>query len=74
MSWTVACFCGTVFHTPPDRCPTCDTPLPDVSRNHPLDAGAPSAEVALEHVARVASIRLGGQGPRPATHGDVSAS
>ena len=44
MSCTVACFCGTVFHSPPDRCPTCDTPLPDVSRKHPIDAGAPSAE------------------------------
>jgi hypothetical protein len=30
MSWTVACFCGTVFVTPPDRCPTCDAHLPDV--------------------------------------------
>jgi hypothetical protein len=47
MSWTVACFCGTVFHPPPDRCPTCDTPFPDVSRNPPIDGGAPSAEVAL---------------------------
>lgn len=74
MSWTVACFCGTVFQTPPDRCPTCDTPLPDVSRNHPLDAAAPSAEVALEHVARVASIGLGGQGRRPAKPGDLSSS
>jgi hypothetical protein len=30
MSWTVACFCGTVFETPPDRCPTCDSHVPDV--------------------------------------------
>jgi hypothetical protein len=44
MSWTVACFCGTVFHAPLDRCPTCGTPLPDVSRNEPVDAAAPSAE------------------------------
>ena len=28
MSWTVACFCGTVFETPPDRCPTCDSHVP----------------------------------------------
>ena len=54
MSWTVACFCGTVFHPPPDRCPTCHTRLPDVSRAHPIDALEPSAEVALEHVARLA--------------------
>ena len=66
MSCTVACFCGAVFHSPPDRCPTCDTPLPDVSRKDPIDAGALSAEwAAPEHVGRVASIRLGGQGPRP---------
>ena len=31
MSWTVACFCGTVFHAPRDRCPTCHTPLPSVT-------------------------------------------
>jgi hypothetical protein len=30
MSWTVACFCGTVFDTPPERCPTCDSHVPDV--------------------------------------------
>jgi hypothetical protein len=29
MSWTVACFCGTVFQTPPELCPTCDSPVPD---------------------------------------------
>gem|GEM_PF-6771371 len=23
MSWTVACFCGNVFTTPPDRCEVC---------------------------------------------------
>jgi uncharacterized protein with PIN domain len=74
MSWTVACFCGTVFHPPPDRCPTCHTPLPDVSRIHPIDAVEPSAEVALEHVARTASIRLGGQRPRAANRDDLSSS
>jgi len=30
MSWTVACFCGTVFEAPPDRCPTCDAHVPAV--------------------------------------------
>ena len=30
MSWTVACFCGTVFEGPADRCPTCHTPVPEV--------------------------------------------
>jgi hypothetical protein len=23
MSWTVACFCGNVYTTPPDRCELC---------------------------------------------------
>jgi hypothetical protein len=23
MSWTVACFCGNVYTTPPDRCEVC---------------------------------------------------
>jgi hypothetical protein len=31
MSWTVACFCGTVFESPATRCPTCHTPVPAVT-------------------------------------------
>jgi hypothetical protein len=31
MSWTVACFCGTVFAAPADRCPTCHTAVPMVA-------------------------------------------
>jgi hypothetical protein len=31
MSWTVACFCGTVFEPPPDRCPTCHALVPGVN-------------------------------------------
>jgi hypothetical protein len=31
MSWTVACFCGTVFTAPAKRCPTCDAPVPSVT-------------------------------------------
>jgi hypothetical protein len=30
MSWTVACFCGTTFTAPADRCPTCQTAVPTV--------------------------------------------
>jgi hypothetical protein len=37
MSWTVACFCGTVFEAPPDRCPTCDSHVPDVDRTGRVD-------------------------------------
>lgn len=37
MSWTVACYCGTVYQAPPDRCPSCHTPLPDVSGSHPIE-------------------------------------
>jgi uncharacterized OB-fold protein len=28
MSWTVACFCGQLFHGPATRCPRCGTPVP----------------------------------------------
>jgi hypothetical protein len=31
MSWTVACFCGAVFESPATRCPTCHTPVPQVT-------------------------------------------
>jgi len=31
MSWTVACFCGTVFTAPADRCPACHTALPTIT-------------------------------------------
>jgi hypothetical protein len=37
MSWTVACFCGYLFHTPPaGRCPLCGTPVPvEIAEPHP---------------------------------------
>jgi hypothetical protein len=28
MSWTVACFCGSTFTTPPMRCRTCGRRVP----------------------------------------------
>ena len=31
MSWTVACFCGTVFAAPATHCPTCHAPVPGVT-------------------------------------------
>jgi hypothetical protein len=31
MSWTVACFCGTIFESPVTHCPTCHTPVPEVT-------------------------------------------
>ena len=31
MSWTVACFCGTVFTAPAHRCPTCHAAVPSVT-------------------------------------------
>jgi hypothetical protein len=37
MSSTVACFCGTVFETPPDRCPTCDAHVPHVHSTARVD-------------------------------------
>lgn len=47
MSWTVACFCGTVFTTPPYRCPNCGVPLPDVEDYRPAHV------FALPHVVEV---------------------
>jgi hypothetical protein len=32
MTWTVACFCGTVFDAPATHCPTCRTPVPAMIR------------------------------------------
>ena len=43
MSWTVACFCGTVFESPTDRCPTCNTPVPEVTRG--ADVTKPSDQL-----------------------------
>jgi hypothetical protein len=54
MSWTVACFCGTVFESPADRCPTCHTPVPEVTRaadaadSEPPDRLLADAEEGLE--------------------------
>jgi len=31
MSWTVACFCGTVFTAPANHCPTCHAAVPTVT-------------------------------------------
>jgi hypothetical protein len=34
MSWTVACFCGSVYTTtPPGRCPVCGAPVDDAVRD-----------------------------------------
>jgi hypothetical protein len=47
MSWTVACFCGTVFEAPLDRCPTCNSPVPDVQVNAAtMDGGSLERELA----------------------------
>jgi len=37
MSWTVACFCGTVFTAPAKRCPTCHAAVPSVTTGAPAD-------------------------------------
>lgn len=31
MSWTVACFCGNVYTTPPDECNVCHRTVADVT-------------------------------------------
>jgi hypothetical protein len=56
MSWTVACFCGTLYETPPDRCPTCAKSIgPSGSETH-------DEWVKLGDVASAASSRLGSRG------------
>ena len=47
MSWTVACFCGTVFDAPADHCPTCHTPVPAVTRGVSAPMPLPDAVEAL---------------------------
>jgi hypothetical protein len=47
MSWTVACFCGTVFDAPADHCPTCQTPVPAVTRGVSAPMPLPDAVEAL---------------------------
>jgi hypothetical protein len=47
MSWTVACFCGTVFESPANSCPTCHTPVPAVMSG----TDAPEPVQLPDHVA-----------------------
>lgn len=58
--WTVDCFCGTVYLTPPDRCPTCDTPLPDVGGNDPIEQATPHVVAGIP----AATVRSRGDNPR----------
>jgi uncharacterized protein with PIN domain len=51
MSWTVACFCGTVFAAPAERCPTCNTPVPAVTRGA-IGAEATKLPDAVEELVR----------------------
>ena len=52
MSWTVACFCGTVFTAPAERCPTCNTPVPGVTRTARPAAPAQLPDAVEELVRR----------------------
>lgn len=56
MSWTVACFCGTLYETPPDRCPRCAKSIEPSARE------AHDARVELGDSASAASLRLGARG------------
>jgi hypothetical protein len=57
MSWTVACFCGTVFESPATYCPTCHTPLPEIT------SGTTAPEPTLPPEAEAELL----QNPEPAT-------
>ena len=52
MSWTVACFCGTVFAAPADRCPTCHTSAPIVVTGAAVPEPAPLPD-AVEELLRM---------------------
>ena len=56
MSWTVACFCGHLFSTPPHRCPTCGETLPEVNghRRDP-DLETPASPVVPADLAGTAA-------------------
>jgi hypothetical protein len=49
MSWTVACFCGTVYEAPPDRCPACDSHVPDARGGGPLESRPQHPGLTLAH-------------------------
>jgi hypothetical protein len=49
MSWTVACFCGTVFESPADSCPNCGTPVPEVTRGEDVAEPVQRPDVVAEH-------------------------
>ncbi len=61
MSWTIACFCGTLYQTPLERCPTCDRPLPDVRSNDPIDTATHDARPMMPHDASVEPTSFGFQ-------------
>jgi hypothetical protein len=52
MSWTVACFCGTVFTAPARRCPSCHAAVPAVTTGA---AAADSAQLpdSVEELVRL---------------------
>jgi hypothetical protein len=60
MSWTVACFCGTVFDAPADRCPTCNTLVPAVTRG----ASAGDSAQLPDAVEELVRSRLSGAGQK----------
>ena len=63
MSWTVACFCGTVFESPATHCPTCSAPVPEVTTGEhaPEQTQIPDSGAALladvQSVAKTATTR-----------------
>jgi hypothetical protein len=57
MSWTVACFCGTVFESPTDRCPNCHTPVPEVTTTADPAKSVPLPDGVAEHLPDVDQTR-----------------
>lgn len=55
MSWTVACFCGSVYAAPPNRCAVCGSSVDDAvsrdARSSPLENTGDLQRVAAERTA-----------------------
>ena len=55
MGWTVACFCGTVFESPATHCPTCHTPVPNVTTGEDVREPVQISDSVAELLAYVQS-------------------
>ena len=57
MTWTVACFCGATYTTPPLECPRCAAALPETPG--PSPSRLRSRGASAQGLASIAEARLG---------------